>query len=58
MTTEQAHLMMLKGMVSELPLDQQEKIRDFKRRFEEILAEDEDNAALAMGMIGLERSDQ
>ena len=55
MKTEEAQLMMLKGALSELPQEQRDKIMAFKARLEDILNEDEENACIAFGMIGLER---
>jgi len=49
-TEQQAHYFMMKGVVSSLPKEDQEKINAMKSRFKLIIEEDKDIAIIALAM--------
>jgi hypothetical protein len=54
MTEEETQLLILKGLLSELDPESQEKISRYRAEFQKILDEDMDNGMFAMSLVALE----
>lgn len=54
MTQEQAQLLMLKGIVAEMPPEEQARVSDAKARVSEILKVFGDAGAIALALTALE----
>ena len=54
MSTERTQLLLVKGMISEMPPEQQQAVIAVYNRLKEIIAQDQEAGYMAVALIGLE----
>lgn len=54
MTSEQAQLLLLKGAITDLPLESQQKVQEAKEKLSAIIKDFGDEGRVALALVGME----